>query len=73
MCMEYLANQVSHQQLNQHLNIADFGLGTMRSIKTKDNKGQDLEMPAVSLARNKKASVRKPLTPSGVGRQFHDH
>lgn len=44
VAMEHLVNQMSHQAVNQHLNNAAFGQGTISIFKTKDDKGQDLEM-----------------------------
>lgn len=49
--MEYLMNQVSANQMaNQSHNITAVGQGTGGTLNTKDNKCQDLEVPAFSIA-----------------------
>ncbi len=79
--LEYLTNQVSHQRVNQRLNIAAVGQGT-RGFKMKDEKGNNLKMPAVSysfeqwaqLSSAQKASIRKHLAGGNAGGgQGHDH
>ncbi len=40
-------NQVTHQQVNQQLNIASVGSGAPGRLKTKDERGNNLEMPLI--------------------------
>ncbi len=67
--VEYLMNQVLHQKADQHLNIANVGSSASKTLKTKDDKGQDLDMPVVQyppeqwLSNAEKASMRKHYTP----------
>ncbi len=43
--IEYLMNQVSHQQVNQQLNFTAVGSGAPRIFKIPDDKGHNLELP----------------------------
>ena len=69
-CVEYLMNQVTHQQVNQQLNIASVDTGATVGagrLKTKDARGNDLEMPLIQytpeqwaqLSSQQKNSIRK--------------
>ncbi len=60
-------NQVTHQQVNQQLNIASVDSGAPSHLKTKDAQGNDLEMPLIEysneqwaqLSSAQKTSIRK--------------
>lgn len=47
--IDYLTTQVSHQAATPCLNIATAGQEIAGALRTKDNKGQDFEMLAVSI------------------------
>ncbi len=46
--MEYLINEVIHQKVYQCLNITSMGNSAPKTLKTKDQKGQDLDISAVN-------------------------
>ncbi len=46
--IEYLMNQVTHQQGNQHLNFDHVNSGANKSLKTKGDQGHNLEMPVIN-------------------------
>lgn len=43
--VKYLKSQVTHQQVNQQLNIASLDSGTFGRLKTSDTHGNDFKMP----------------------------
>ncbi len=45
--IEYLMNQVSHNQVNQLLNIASVSSGASVCTKNYDSCGNDLELPLI--------------------------
>ena len=65
--VEYLMNQVTHQQVNQQLHIARVDSGAPSRLQTKDAQGHDLEMPLIEysneqwaqLSSAQKTSIRK--------------
>ncbi len=65
--VEYLMNQVTHQQVNQQLHIASVDSSAPSRLKTKNAQGNDLEMPLIEysneqwaqLSSAQKTSIRK--------------
>ncbi len=45
--VEYLMNQVTHQQVNQQLNIASVDSGPPSHLKTKDKRDNNIKMPLI--------------------------
>ncbi len=72
-------NQVTHQQVNQQLNIASVGSGTVGKLKTFDDCGNNLEMPLIcylpeewaQLSSTQKSSICKHQAQTGG--DGHDH
>ncbi len=45
--VEYLMNQVTHQQVNQQLHVASVDSGAPSRLKTKDERSNNLKMPLI--------------------------
>lgn len=66
-CVEYLMNQVTHQQVNQQINIVSVGSGAPNCLKTKDKCHNNIVMPLVEytneqwaqLSSGQKTSIQK--------------
>ncbi len=55
--VEYLMNKVTHQQVNQQLNIATIDSGAPSCLKIKDARGNDLEMPLIEYSNEQWAQL----------------
>ncbi len=67
--VEYLMNQVTHQQVNQQLNIASVDSGAHGCVNTKDARGNNLEMTLIKYSNEQWAQYpwsRKQVSTSAV-------